>query len=284
MRPGVLSHHHAHGERIVRGWSLSIGLEGRTSDATGLVTPLLKKPGLDAGDFKNFRPITNLMTLSKILERLALVKLKSHIVTSPNYCSLQSAYRAAHSTETALVKIVDEILTLVDSGSAVALVGLAISVAFDIVSHSKLLSRLEHDFGIEEAALLWIDSYLSNRTFFVRVGGSSSSVAESSSGVPQGSVLGPILFTAYVAQIGDREFRYNLPQIHRRHPTLHCTDCETGHMHQPPRSMLICTAAMVLEERPAFKSGEVEGVFFRHPAETSARHPVVVHQSRRMRC
>ena len=123
-------------------------------------------------------------------------------MTSPNYCSLQSVYRAAYFTETALVKIVDDILTLVDSRSAVALVGLDISAAFDTVSHSKLLSRLEHDFGIEGAALLWIDSHLSNRTFFVRVGGSSSSVAESSSGVPHGSVLGPILFTAYVAPIG----------------------------------------------------------------------------------
>ena len=167
----------------------------------GLVTPLLKKRGLDAGDFKDFRPITNLTTLSKMLERLALARLKSHIVTSPNCCPLQSAYRAAHSTETALVKIIDDILTLVDSGSAVEL-GLDISVAFVTVSHSNLLSRLEHDCGIEGAALLWIDSYLSNRTFFVRVGGSSSSVAESSSGLPQGSVLGPILFTAYVAPIG----------------------------------------------------------------------------------
>ena len=110
---------------------------GRFSSAwkAELVTPLLKKPGLDAGDFKNFRPITNLTTLSKMLERLALARLKSHIVTSPNYCSLQSAYRAAHSTETTLVKIVDDILTLVDSWSAVALVGLDISAAFDTVSH-----------------------------------------------------------------------------------------------------------------------------------------------------
>ena len=112
-----------------------------------------------------------------MLERLALARLKSHIVASSNYCSLQSAYRAAHSTETALVKIVDDIATLVDSETAVALVGLDISSAFDTVSYSKLLSRLEHDFGIEGAALLWIDAYLSNRTFFVRVGGSSSYVA-----------------------------------------------------------------------------------------------------------
>ena len=60
------------------------------------------------------------------------------------------------------------------------------------------------------------------------------------------------------------------------HLSLHCTDCETGYMHQPPGIMLICTAAMVLGEWPASKSGQVGGVFFRHPAETSARYPAVV--------
>ena len=76
---------------------------------------------------------------------------------SPNYSPLQSAYRAAHSTETALVKIVDDILSIVDSGSAVALVGLDISTAFDTVSHCKLLARLEHDFSIEGVVLKWIN-------------------------------------------------------------------------------------------------------------------------------
>ena len=160
--------------------------------------PLLKKPSLDVTDFKNFRPITNLTTVSKILERLALARLKPHVVSSPNFNPLQSAYRVAHSTETAMVKIVDDILALVDSSSAVALIGLDISVAFDTVSHSKLLARLETEFGIEGAALGWIDSYLLNRTFFVHVGDSLSAVVALSSGVSQGSVLGPILFTGYV--------------------------------------------------------------------------------------
>jgi len=111
----------------------------------GLVTPLIKKPGLDVSDFKNFRPITNLSTVSKLLERLALARIKPHIAASSNFCPLQSAYRGAHSTETALVKIVDDILGAIDSGSVVALVGLDISAAFDTVSHHTLLNRLEHD-------------------------------------------------------------------------------------------------------------------------------------------
>ena len=95
-----------------------------------------------------------------------------------------------------MVKIVNDILALVDSGSAVVLIGLDISAAFDTVSHLKLLARVETKFGIEGAELDWIDSYPSNCMFLVCVGASSSA------GMPQGSVLGPILFTANVAPIG----------------------------------------------------------------------------------
>ena len=120
----------------------------QTAWKDGLVSPLLKKPGLDPANFKKFRPITNLTTLSKILERLALARLKPHIAASRNYCPFQSAYRASHSTETALVKIVDDILRLVDEGSAVALIALDISATFDMVNHERLLDRLETEFGI----------------------------------------------------------------------------------------------------------------------------------------
>ena len=119
-----------------------------------------------------------------------------------NNSLLQSAYRAVHSHESALVKIVDNILSIVDSGSTVALVGLDISAAFNTVSSRKLLAMLEHDFSIEGVALERINSCLSKRTFFVRVGRSSSAVAQMCSGVPPGSVLGPILFTTFVFPIG----------------------------------------------------------------------------------
>ena len=141
-----------------------------SASKAGLVAPLLKKLGLNTSDFKSYRPITTLTTLSKLLERLALARLKPHVVTSPNYSLLQSAYRAAHWTETALVKIVDDILFIVDSGSAVALVGLDISAPIDTVSQRKLLARLEHDFSIERVALEWINSYLSKSKFFARIG------------------------------------------------------------------------------------------------------------------
>ena len=152
------------------------------------MTPLIKKPGLDVSDFRNFRPITNLSTLSKLLKRLSLAWVKPHyMAASSNVCPLQSTYRGAHSTETALVKIVDDILGAIDSGSVVALVGLDISAAFDTVNHHHtLLNRLEHEFGINVVSLNWIDSYLSGRTVSVSIGKSTASTAALvSSGVPQ---------------------------------------------------------------------------------------------------
>ena len=95
---------------------------------SGLVSPLLKKPGLDSSDCKNFRLITNLSTISKLLERLPFARLKSQIISSPNYCNLQSAYCSEHSTETALFNVMDDIYRAVDYGFAVVLVGLDVVI------------------------------------------------------------------------------------------------------------------------------------------------------------
>ena len=100
-----------------------------------LVTPLLKKLRLDVDDHKNYRPVTNMSTFSKILEKVALVRLKPHITSSPNYCPLQSAYLQLHSTKTALVKIVDDVLAAMDRGHAVTVVVLDMSSAFDAICH-----------------------------------------------------------------------------------------------------------------------------------------------------
>jgi Reverse transcriptase (RNA-dependent DNA polymerase) len=162
----------------------------------GWVTPRLEKAGLDTADFKNFRPITNLSTTSKIIERLALNRMRRCITESPNYGKLQSAYRQGHSTETARGKIMDDIIKTVDGGWVVALASLDISAAFDAVDHDVLVRRLEDEFGITGTCSRWIQSYLTGRTTVVQVGQSSSAAAAVQLGVPRGSVLGPILYTA----------------------------------------------------------------------------------------
>ena len=117
--------------------------------------------------------------------------------------SLQSAYRTGHSTETALLKIINDLLSALDNGQVSLLSLLDLSAAFDTIDHSTLLNRLQHTFGISSHALAWFHSYLSGRTQIVSVSGFSSRSAVLNYGVPQGSVLGPILFVLYTQPISD---------------------------------------------------------------------------------
>jgi exonuclease III len=166
---------------------------------TALVTPLIKKPNLDPAILGNFRPISNLNNISKILEKLFLSRLRPHVLESPNFNPLQSAYRSNHSTETALLCTLDNVFHSADTGSSTLLVSLDLSAAFDTIDHKILIDRLHKTFGVSGTALSWIISYLSNRTQLVTLGKLSSSPQACESGVPQGSVLGPLLFTLYVS-------------------------------------------------------------------------------------
>ena len=140
-----------------------------------LITPFLKNPGLFKSDPSNFRPISNLNTIGKILERLALARLLPHLSISPSLSPLRSAYRKFHSTETALLKLTNDIMDAIDSGKVRILVALDMSAAFDTLDHSTFLHRLEHTFGLSGTVHTWIHSYLTNRSSFVRIGWSSSS-------------------------------------------------------------------------------------------------------------
>ena len=115
----------------------------------------------------------------------------------------QSAYLAMHSTETALLKVHDEVCQLVDAHGAAILVLLDLSAAFDTIDHDLLLTRLEARFGITGQALAWVSSYLSNRYQCVKINQTISCKRKFPFGVPQGSVLGPRLFTLYTAALSD---------------------------------------------------------------------------------
>jgi len=167
------------------------------------VTPLLKKPNLDPGLPANYRPISTLNNVSKILEKLFLARLLQHINTSSNLNPHQSAYRRFHSTETSLIHLLDSIYNSADNGLATLLLSLDLSAAFDTVDHSILLSRLHTSFGISGSVLAWLSSYLSNRTFSVNLNSFSSVPLTVTCGVPQGSILGPILFSLYMSPIAN---------------------------------------------------------------------------------
>ena len=107
------------------------------------VTPLLKKPGLDQSDPSNYRPISNLNNISKLLECLFLFPFQLHVSNLPNFNPLQSAYCCFHSTETSLLNTLDQVYTAADSSQPTILVSLDLSAAFDTIDHHILLTRLQ---------------------------------------------------------------------------------------------------------------------------------------------
>ena len=174
-----------------------------TNFKLALISPLLKKPGLSKSDPSNFRPVSNLNTIGKILERLALARLFPHVSVSPSFSPFQSAYRKFHSTETALLKLINDIFENIDSGKFTILTALDMSAAFDTLEHATLLHRLKHTFGLSGFVISWIQSYLFSRSSFVKIDSSSSPITTILTGVPQGSVLGPLLFVLFISPIAN---------------------------------------------------------------------------------
>ena len=181
-----------------------------------IVCPVLKKSTLDKNVLQNYRPVSNIRYYSKIIEKIASGQLQEHLQVHGLQEEYQSAYRAQHSTETALLRVKTDILTEMDAGRAIYIVLLDLSAAFDTVDHQILLDRLSTSFNITGVALRWIRSYLRGRSFRVSTGGdlsvsedaegSDTAVSESvrlEYGVPQGSVLGPLFFVLYTNYIGN---------------------------------------------------------------------------------
>jgi len=163
------------------------------------ITPLLKKPTLETSDPSSYRPISSLDFISEILERLFLAHFQPHVLVCSNFNHHQSAYRPRHSTETSLLSTLDTIYRASDIGSSTLLVSLDLSAAFDTIDHVTLINRLRTSFGITGSVLSWLQSYLSNRTQSVRIGHHSSTPTKCTTGVPKGSVLGPLLFATYTS-------------------------------------------------------------------------------------
>ena len=118
----------------------------------------------DPNDLKNYRPLLNLPFLSKVLKRIVLSQLNEHLNHNNLLSPLQSAYRPNHSTEIALLRIVNDLPTAMHNNKICILTLLDLSAAFDTIDHQILLTRLQHSFGISGSALSWFSSYLCNRT------------------------------------------------------------------------------------------------------------------------
>ncbi len=163
------------------------------------IRPLIKKPGLLID--KNYRPVSNLSFLGKSLEKLVIHQLTNHMEQHAPLPDHQSAYRKGHSCETALAKFANDCLWSMENHEINAILCLDLSAAFDTVDHD-ILQVLQSQFGVTGTSLDWFQSYLHPRTCAVTVGNAESSPRGLPFSVPQGSCLGPILFTAYTASLG----------------------------------------------------------------------------------
>ncbi len=176
-----------------------------------VVQPLLKKPNTDPTQLKNYRPISKLPFLSKVLEKVILNQLLPYLHQYNILEKFQSGFKTNHSTESALFKIHNDLLLSIDSGNCAILILLDLSAAFDTVDHNILTDRLQHTTGIHNIALNWFKSYLNNRSFSVNIGTHSPpSPATLSCGVPQGSILGPIFFSIYMLPLGQIIQKYDI--------------------------------------------------------------------------
>ena len=166
-----------------------------------LVKPLLKRANMDLVG-KNYHPVCNLEFVGKIIERAVTDQLTHHIAKYNLMEPMQSAYRVRHSMEMALLKVKTDILRALDNQEVTCLVLLDLSACFDTVHHQMLVDRLTSMFGFSGCALTLIRSYLTGRSQRVKVGELRSDPVTLHFGVPQGSVLGPTLFTLYTCPLG----------------------------------------------------------------------------------
>ena len=167
------------------------------------VRPLLKKPSLEIELLKHYRPVSNLSFLLKVLDKVVAERLTQHLQDNNLHKVMQSAYRPRHSTESVILRVTNDILRAVDRQSMTILVLLDISGASDTINHERLLHRMSTRLNVKDSALNWFRSYLYLRSQVVAIEANISDSRNQDYGVPQSSVLGPLLFSIYMLRLGD---------------------------------------------------------------------------------
>jgi hypothetical protein len=198
---------------------------------------LLKKANLEPNTLKNYRPVSTLLFISKILEKVVNSRIEDHLTLNNLHEERQSAYRQFHSTESALLKAQTDILQSLHQNDVTILVMLVLSAAFDTICHATLLHRLQHVFGITCKPLGWIPSYLSDCHQSVCINGAKSKQVERKLSLLQGSVLDPKFYTMYTKPAGS---------ICRHYGLDHHFYTDDSHLHLSFKPMGIVTQAETL--------------------------------------
>ena len=158
------------------------------------IKPLYKNE--DLNDPKNYRPISILPTLSKIFERAAANQITRHLEQNEYICPHQHAYRRKHSTQTCLIEVINHLYKLLEHKQIPAIISLDLSKAFDSINHDLLLNKLA-DLNLSEISIAWMKSYLTGRRQMTKFKHFTSGEEEVTSGIPQGSILGPLMFVCF---------------------------------------------------------------------------------------
>lgn len=168
-----------------------------------LLTPSLKKASLNSELFKNYSPLSNLMCLSKFCEKIVASQFSNHLSENSLHELFQSAYKTRHNTGSAIIRVQNDVLHAIDYDRCVILLFLNLLPAFDTAGHEIHLSRLSNCYWIEDTVHKWFRSYLCDRKQFVVIENAKSSGRPLTCGVPQGSVLGSILYLLYTTPLGE---------------------------------------------------------------------------------
>ena len=187
------------------------------------VVPVFKKG--DTTKLENYRPISLLPSVSKIFEKIAQTQLLDYFESNSLLCPSQYGFRQRHSTEHAILEFVDRIISDMDQGFNPIAIFLDLSKAFDTLDHQILIQKLKY-YGIKNKTLNWLTSYLTNRKQYVQFNNTQSTLCQISTGVPQGSILGPLLFIIYI-----NDFAY----VSNFFRSIHYAD-DTSLIHTPPRN------------------------------------------------